>query len=147
MTSDNPLDAAIDRHLHRHEEQLAQLKQPGPELSAPAGREGELEALVTARATTTERAASAHQSLLEFARDPRARDLLHAVLDDPDEARAAAADPVAYARDHDLELPADLQVTVEAYGDEPRVLLVSTDPVTPFVARATRDDVTLFEST
>jgi len=89
-----------------------------------------------------DRQIAAHGQQVELVRDPRWTDALAELLDDPDRARVAARNPVAYARKLGIRLPREVAVELRVVAGRPDLTVTGLDPLAPFEFRWTEDGFT-----
>jgi len=157
--------ASLEPHLKQHERELDQLVQRADALAAELGAKGSAKRepgtgtasaskrksvgvvekdplprkVLQAEQQEVKRSIATHRKLIRFGRDKRVGKVLADVAADPQLAREAAVDPVAFAAARGIELPEQtrLSMTVDDQGVTLRV--AHLDPDMPFVLVWTQD--------
>ena len=154
--------ASLEPHLNQHERELDLLLQRADTLAAELGAKGAARRepgaaaskrkpagvaekepvprkVLQAEQQEIKRSIATHRKLIRFGRDKRVGKVLADVAADPQLAREAAVDPVAFAAARGIELPEQtrLSMTVDDQGVTLRV--AHLDPDMPFVLVWTQD--------
>lgn len=134
----------LNQHMSVHRQRIAELRQlletlrqeiarrearkgsdPNPKPEGIPGLVGEFKLV--------ERAIGRHEELLALGQDERLLNALGELLDNPKLARAASRDPRGYARQHGVELPPNMDVTLSLRDDQIEMLVAYYDELVPFV--------------
>ncbi len=134
----------LEQHARVHRQQIAELHRlletlkrqitlrqagqgddPNPK---PEGIPG-----LVAEAELVERQIRRHEELLALGQNERLLNALSELLDDPEFARAAARDPRGYARDHGIEMPPNMDLTLSFRDGKIEMLIAYYDKLAPFM--------------
>jgi hypothetical protein len=74
-----------------------------------------------------------HELVLDLGRDERLLEALAEIADNPELAKRAAADPLAYAREKGISVSGDVDVSVDVTSEGVSVSAIHGDDVRPFV--------------
>jgi hypothetical protein len=134
----------LEQHARAHRQEIAELHQlletlkrqitlrqagqgedPNPK---PEGIPG-----LVAEAGLVERQIRRHEELLALGQDEHLLNALGELLDNPELAQAAARDPRGYARDHDIELPPNMDLALSFRDGQIEMLIAYYDDLAPFM--------------